>query len=102
MAEVMVEPDELRSAATRIHDIATQVGLAFRGREPELDAPGQPGWSTTGTLGSAVAAWAPFVGTASDELRATAANLRAMADAFVEAECEATDRQRRAGNAFAA
>jgi hypothetical protein len=100
MAELLVDPDDLRSASGAIGEAAAFVGHAFDNRAAELGVPVQAGWSATQTLGSAVGAWGPFLEKTRDSMQSSADNLRKMADAFVEAEWQAAKRQRRAGGVF--
>lgn len=100
MAELLVDPDDLRSAAGVFEGAAGLVGQAFDNRAAELRVAGQAGWSATRTLGSAVAAWGPFLRRTRGSMQGCADNLRKMADAFVEAEWQAAQRHRRAGGVF--
>jgi hypothetical protein len=100
VAELLVDPDDLRSASGVIGEAASLVGQAFDTRSADLGVPGQAGWSATQTLGSAVSAWGPFLGRTRGSMQNSADNLRRMADTFVEAEWQAAKRQRRAGGVF--
>ena len=100
VAEISVSPDDLRAAAAIISESAGLVGHAVDARSGELMVTGESAWRTAKTLGAAVGDWGPYLGQLRQSMQGSADGLTRMADAFVAADWQAAQRQRRAGGAF--